>query len=83
MNQKEKDIILHASGLSRGNSQYRNHYCCPAEDETLNLLVAQGYFTGPHKTAYLPHLEAFFFLTAEGIHEAWSLKKEMNNVEAD
>lgn len=44
---QEIDIILHASGYSKGGKQYRTHYCCSPDDPKLRKLVCDGYFSGP------------------------------------
>lgn len=78
MTKEEQDIVLHASGLSNSDKQYRSHYCTKSDSVLLNKLVTDGYFEGPFVDKMLFADNAFFFLTDAGIELAFKLKEETN-----
>jgi len=77
MTPKQDHMILHASGLSQHDHQFRVHYCDRRDNLDLLQLVTTGMMTGPHLASFLNNQNAYFYLTEAGIAHAWKLKREM------
>jgi len=77
LSDKQKDMILNASGLTRSKVAYRSHYCTnPDNPEWLNL-VEIGLAKGPDSDSMNSPNLAYFWLTELGIDIAYGIKRRM------
>ena len=76
LTKEQKGMLTHATGLDRSLKIYREHYCCQADSQPLNDLVARGLMTGPHRSSMLPDGSAYFYVSPAGKELAAALAKE-------
>jgi hypothetical protein len=73
LTQKQKEMILHASGLTQSKESYRNHYNTQADDADWLDIVGKGLATGPVQQNDFGG--AFFYLTDLGVDVAYGIKR--------